>query len=84
MQCTSSIHFNPILEVIDYKPPDIQQCAVNSVDQSALNNNAYVSESSIDDSDEIESCTSDVLICNEAFMYCPHPTSSLPRVYVTI
>jgi hypothetical protein len=34
LQCISGIHFNPLVELNSYAPPDIHQCSINTVQKS--------------------------------------------------
>jgi hypothetical protein len=85
LQCISGVHFNPLIEVKNYVPPDLQQCSINSVHHN--HNVPYTSNyKELDsDDDELPDETEDPLLTiDEDCKYCSHTVSSLASVSVSV
>ena len=83
LQCISGIHFNPLIEVVNYILPDLNQCSVNSVYcavpfESLPELRAL--EPDIDDASSDSDCS---LLNIEECVFCGHGVSSLPQISVS-
>ena len=90
LQCVSGIHFNPLIEIANYSPPDIHRCSINTISVSVVNRGVGAAggggdgmEASDSDVDQTDALTRKLLSINNQYKYCSHPVSSLPQVCVT-
>ena len=84
LQCVSGIHFNPLIAVVNYTPPNIKHCSVNTVQRPVLLS-VCKAEPDIDlTSDEDDTLTEELLFINTNTKYCSHPSTSLPYVCISI
>ena len=83
LQCISGIHFNPLIEVRNYSPPDPQHCVVNSV--CIVDSADCIKETSLNDSvdedDQVEMC--DEMMFKDVY-YCNHSLNCQPIIRVQI
>jgi hypothetical protein len=62
LQCISGIHFNPLLEVRNFIPPNPKLCSVNLINQIPIKDQCErVLNSSVDENDLEDDCISDIL-----------------------
>ena len=83
LQCISGIHFNPLLEVKNYSPPDPHQCAIYSV--GLKKNQKHVIEQNLKSSTEdfCGSVETDLVTCSE-ITRCNHKIRSCPVISVSV
>ena len=82
LQCVSGIHFNPLIEVRNYLPPNVQQCTINSV----LTNENHVLALNVNPNDDINDkhpVEDELLVVNNCKM-CSHSVSRLPMIMITV
>jgi hypothetical protein len=81
LQCVSGIHFNPLIEVVNYTPPIVPQTAINSVHcdtVAGMSSDVLIPE--CDDDDAHELILDHSLYVEKAPKFCAHIPSSLPQV----
>jgi hypothetical protein len=83
LQCISGIHFNPLIEINGYSPPDVDRCDVNCV-QSGKQAVSAAESLDADSGSETDDLTKSLLTIDHSRTICNHPISSLPQVWISI
>ena len=85
LQCISGIHFNPLIEVVNYQLPDLSQYSFNSIYFSAIDMLCPPAELIADEFEDsfvlpelIDPCIVD------SGIPCDHSFSFLPQIYVSV
>ena len=88
LQCLSGIHFNPLIEVVDYILPSIKDCDVNTVSHGPVQlldtGVGDQSDCESSDDDEAKELMKRLLFIDESSKPCSHPVGSLPAVQVSM
>ena len=76
LQCISGIHFNPLIKLCNYQPPDYSNCSINAVQSPGLPV-CFIKEKP----DELDlACSGEVSLFDNIVNDCNHPGCSLPKV----
>ena len=85
MRCISGIHFNPLIEVVNYQLPDLSQCSVNSVYFSTIDKLCPPAELIADEFEDSFVLPELIYPCIvDSGIPCDHSFSFLPQIYVSV
>ena len=89
LQNVSGIHYNTLVEILNYELPDVKNCKINTV--SSFASNEKITPNSPNDSsddEEYHELVKNLLEVNtssdQPYNYCCHNKDSLPRISITI
>ena len=84
LQCKSGIHFNSLVELHNYVPPDPQQCSVVSVQDRVAADCGSGERGDDSEDSEMEELTRCLLNIDRNVSFCEHTfSSSLPQISVS-
>ena len=87
LQNVSGIHYNPLVEIVNYEPPEVTECTVNTVSKSPQvliqDNSGCGGDTDDDEFHELCNRLFD-LTSDTSISYCSHGQDALPGIMVAI